>query len=337
MTRTKMVCLLLFCVSILLIMVIVVKGSVKIEHFTATPVMTSCPPEFKMYMYEGVAYCCKGTVNRDATNIEKTCMPPVTAMEDAFCTLNDKQDNIPNCSSLTNNLLKRKGAAICPASKPNFCNSNRCCASSITRDNSSCTNLASGFCDSNPDIFRTLRGGQTTCQYQRIKETDTCPRGYTMSDMNPGGVLSGLTIYGCTTLTSTCYTSKLLIAMKAAGKDTTGLVSCEAAAAAASEISVNASPSCPTKFLISADGIPPTPATAIVKDRSDTFYLGQSGNLIVFVRIDPNGKVVGNGARTIPGTLSNYKLNTISDAEKMLTSLDTKNLKIVNGAFLTRV
>jgi hypothetical protein len=40
------------------------------------------------------------------------------------------------------------------------------------------------------------------------------------------GPLTGLTIYGCSTLTSTCYTPNLINALKGLGKDTSGLVSC---------------------------------------------------------------------------------------------------------------
>jgi hypothetical protein len=336
MTRTKLICLGLFCISILVMMAIVFKGFyTRIEHFeSAAPGSASCPTGFTMYMYEGSAYCCNGTVNRDANTVEKTCLPPVTASENSFCTLSDSHNKIPNCSALKNDVLKRLGSAICPKSKPNYCSKNICCTSTLTPDSTDCSTRQSGFCESNPDIFRTLGGGQTSCQYQRIKEMDTCPVGTTMTDLTPGGSLAGSTIYGCTTMTSTCYTTILLNSLKAAGKDTTGLISCTDAAAMevkrVAEATVNAVALCPVKYIMSADGVPPTQATTIIETdtgpmKDARLYLGQRDNLIIaMVEIKSTKKIEEGMAHMFQGRLSDHKLTTVEEAIKMIRSLQRK-------------
>jgi hypothetical protein len=197
-----------------------------VEGFSA-PVTTSCPPNFTMYMYEGIAYCCKGTVNRDALYLEKTCMPKVTDVEDSFCTLNTATPTVPNCSSLVDNILASKGSSFCPPSKPNYSTSNKCCKSAVKADGTDCIDISAGSCSVVEGNIFTVRGGATSCQYQSLKEKDSCPAGMNLTETTvTSGMLSGTTIYGCATLTNTCYTSTLLNALKAAGKDTTGLRDC---------------------------------------------------------------------------------------------------------------
>jgi hypothetical protein len=38
-----------------------------------TNTATECPKDTTMYMYEGVAYCCSGTVNPDSNTVQKSC------------------------------------------------------------------------------------------------------------------------------------------------------------------------------------------------------------------------------------------------------------------------
>jgi len=224
MTRTKLICLGLFFIVVLILLLVFRTPSV--EGFEA-PVLTTCPTGFTMYMYEGTAYCCKGTVNRDALSLEKTCMPPVTDMDNSFCTLNTGTLKIPNCSSLINGILSSKSSSFCPPSKPNYSTSNKCCKSALTADNSDCADNSTGSCIVVEGSLFTAQKGTTTCQYQAMKEKDSCPSGTNMTETTvSSGMLSGMTIYGCSTLTNTCYTSTLLAALKAAGKDTTGLRDC---------------------------------------------------------------------------------------------------------------
>jgi hypothetical protein len=224
MTRATLICLGLFFIVVLILLLVFRTPST--EGFEA-PALTTCPPGFTMYMYEGTAYCCKGTVNRDALSLEKTCMSPVTDMDNSFCTLNTGTLKIPNCSSLTNSILASKGSSFCPPSKPNHTTTNKCCTSALTSDNSDCANNSAGSCIVVEGSPFTVQKGTTTCQYQAMKEKDSCPSGTNMTETTvSSGMLSGLTIYGCSTLTNTCYTSTLLTALKAAGKDTTGLRDC---------------------------------------------------------------------------------------------------------------
>jgi len=60
-----------------------------------------------------------------------------------------------------------------------------------------------------------------------MKEMDTCPGNTNKGDISvTSGALAGLTIYGCSTLNTTCYTDTVLAALKSMGKDTTGLTAC---------------------------------------------------------------------------------------------------------------
>ena len=38
-------------------------------------VATECPSGSQMYIYDGVVYCCNGTVNPDADTVERSCKP----------------------------------------------------------------------------------------------------------------------------------------------------------------------------------------------------------------------------------------------------------------------
>lgn len=201
------------------------------ENFASQeiPTTTVCPDGFNMYMYDNTAFCCRGTVNTDATTVTKSCVPPITNMEYSFCTLGSNSI-VPNCSKLQGDLLKEKGAMVCPRSKPNFCSANRCCTSPVTADGTDCTDKTVGtFCQvGDPsNVFDTAKGGLQDCNYQRLKESDTCPANTGMADIAvTNGPLSGLTIYGCSTLSTTCYTPSLINALKGMGKDTSGLTAC---------------------------------------------------------------------------------------------------------------
>jgi len=201
------------------------------EGFTAQRVtMSQCPRGYKMYMYDGKALCCNGTVNTTAQTTEKSCLLPVTQDGVGFCTLGGDMKTpsgtaVPNCSSIIAENLTKQGRAICPPSKPNFCMANRCCTQT-TPDGSDCANMTAGsFCDVLDPSKRFT--STTDCNYLRMKEMDTCPGNTNKGDINvTTGALAGLTIYGCSTLNTTCYTDTVLAALKSMGKDTTGLTSC---------------------------------------------------------------------------------------------------------------
>jgi hypothetical protein len=204
------------------------------EGFTSPSIITSqCPQGYKMYMYDGTAFCCNGSVNTDAYNLEKTCLRPVTQDGVGFCTLGATTTTpsgtvVQNCGNLVGTILQSQGSAICPPSKPNFCTANRCCQSAITADGTDCATKATGtYCDVKPasELFRSA----TDCNYLRIKEQDTCPAGTSKGDVvMTHGALLGMTIYSCSNHTNICYTDKLITTLRGLGKDTSTLTSCSA-------------------------------------------------------------------------------------------------------------
>ena len=208
---------------------------------------TVCPDGFTMYMYDNVAYCCNGTVNTDATSLNKTCNPPVTAMENSFCTLGPDTPDVQHCSSLASALLAAH-SSVCPASKPNFCSKNRCCASLVSSDGSDCTDLTAGtYCDvlDASKLFKNVND----CNYQSMKERDTCPANFSMSDISVPK--TELTIYGCTSpnLSNTCYTQPVVDALTRLGQNTSQLTLCSNMTSSGCPVTAAASESKPTGFL----------------------------------------------------------------------------------------
>jgi len=225
-----LLCILGICVIGLMAKTPLIRSLLCREGFTSPSIVTSqCPQGYKMYMYEGSAFCCNGTVNTDAYTLEKTCLRPVTQGGPGFCTLGPAittGTGVQNCGNLVGTILTSQGNAICPPSKPNFCTANRCCQSAVTADGSDCVNKSAGsYCDVKP--ADKLFYSATDCNYLRLKETDTCPTGSSMGDvmMNQGS-LSGMTIYSCSNHTNICYTDKLITTLHGLGKDTRTLVSC---------------------------------------------------------------------------------------------------------------
>ena len=238
MNVTHMISLTLMCILGVLVIALIaktplIKSFFKVNEGYASPnvVAYQCPQGSKMYMYDGAAFCCNGTVNTDAYSLEKSCILPVTQGDTGFCTLGPKITTpsgsvIRNCGNMVSSNLTFKGNALCPPSKPNFSSANRCCSSAITADGSDCSNKANGtYCDVKPD--NQLFQSAMDCNYLRLKETDTCPGGSSMGDVvMKQGSLSGMTIYNCSNHTNICYTDKLIAALGKMGKDTSSLISC---------------------------------------------------------------------------------------------------------------
>lgn len=202
------------------------------EGFTTQTVSTAqCPYGSRMYMYDGKAYCCNGTINTDAYNLEKTCITPVTQPGNGICTLGPATvtplgTTIQNCGGLIGSILTNQSTAICPPSKPNFCTANRCCQSAITADGSDCVSKANGtYCevgDTSQLFFST-----TECNYLRMKEKDTCPSNTSKGDVTvTTGALSGMTLYGCSNQSRICYTDTVITTLQRMGKDTSSLTAC---------------------------------------------------------------------------------------------------------------
>lgn len=178
-----------------------------------------------MYMYDGTAYCCNGTINTDAYNVAKTCILPVTRDGVGFCTLGTSS-TVPNCGNLLGTILSQQSSSVCPPSKPNYCTANRCCQSQITSDGTDCTSKAAGtFC--NVEAASNLFRSTTDCNYLRMKEKDTCPFNTSKADIPiMSGPLSGLTVYGCSNESNICYTDTVINELHRMGKVTSNLTPC---------------------------------------------------------------------------------------------------------------
>lgn len=194
---------------------------------------TECPSGTKMYMYEGVAYCCNGQINVDADTVKQSCRAPLypPGFQMTFCTLGPKtRDNaVKNCLELRSGLMAAEGASFCPSSKPNYTQggvNGRCCTGPANQNFTDCA-------DSQPHCDR-LPAGQdpltdaTSCDFQRLAEADaaSCPSGYHQVISAGQGAFSGLNIYGCTNMTQTCYSADMIGRLKAAGKDVSSLQQC---------------------------------------------------------------------------------------------------------------
>ncbi len=196
---------------------------------------TECPAGSTMYMYEGAAYCCSGTVNPDADTAAKTCSAgnswqrgssPLT-----FCTLGPTSGTVKNCLELRAGLMQAEGERLCPPSKPNYVkgattSAGRCCASTANDSYTDCTDLSTGkYCDFTTDS-NELKDPQS-CQFLRSKETAaTCPSKYNPFTTEGQGPMAGLTLYGCTDMGTNCYSTALLSRLKTLGYDTKGLTPC---------------------------------------------------------------------------------------------------------------
>jgi len=187
---------------------------------------TECPAGYTLYMYEGSAYCCKGRVNKDAGTVERSCIPQVGSKDSSICTLGPSSSSVKNCNVILKDILAKKNA-LCPPSKPNFCNGSpngTCCASTVTADGKACVD---------PDKMNQCNIGSDSnifvnpqdCRLQRMMETDkVCPEG-----MNRVTIpFQGLSVYGCTDGHSNCYTQKVVDALNATGFSTatTGMRVC---------------------------------------------------------------------------------------------------------------
>jgi hypothetical protein len=192
-----------------------------------------CPTGFKEYIFGGdkKTYCCRGTVNADATTVQGSCKRAIEKMENSFCTLGASSVDAPNCSEFVHAMLREKGTSFCPASKPNYSFANRCCSSSVTSDGSDCSDTKAGsFCTVGEaaDLFKTDKGGSGDCAYQRMKESDTCPPDYSKSDTQyTSGPLAGLSVYSCfDNISKTCFTQNIVGELKKKGVDVSRLPIC---------------------------------------------------------------------------------------------------------------
>jgi hypothetical protein len=202
-----------------------------------TNTATECPAGTTMYMYEGAAYCCSGTVNPDATTVQKSCTAANSWQRGStpltFCTLGPAVTGIKNCLELRAGLMQAEGQRLCPPSKPNYVKGGantadgRCCSSTANDTYTDCTNLSTGaYCDFTKDQ-NELKDPQS-CQFLRSKESAaSCPSKYKPFTTEGHDTLSGLTLYGCTDMGTNCYSTALLTRLKELGYKTDGLTPCK--------------------------------------------------------------------------------------------------------------
>jgi hypothetical protein len=233
----------LMCIVVILLLRITMRTPVVsglLEQFVSHSLLnsvTECPAGYSMYMYDGAAYCCKGTVNTDAPSLKRTCIALPTDQH-PFCTLGPGHKDVPNCAAIHKKALKDAGGNVCPPSMPNFCKGSstgsvgtgagRCCTSAITEDGMNCVD-STGSCSVGAGKNEFL--DPTDCRFLRQKEMDsTCPAGYYQSVSsvnNAGNPMNGLTLYGCTNLSNNCYTEKLVRRLYELGYDASQLRQCQ--------------------------------------------------------------------------------------------------------------
>jgi hypothetical protein len=204
--------------------------------------MTVCPVGSNMYIYEGRTYCCNGTINTDADDVQRTCRAPIypPGFQTTFCTLGPAHKGVKNCLALRGGLMQTEGEIRCPPSKPNFCQSDagatgRCCTGPANEALTDCNVATDVYCDmvpagSNP-IQTQWKG---SCDFQRLAEVDaqSCPKGYHQTITDGQSTFAGVTIYGCTNMTQTCYSADMIGRLNKMGLDTSTLQSCATIAAA---------------------------------------------------------------------------------------------------------
>jgi hypothetical protein len=206
---------------------------------SAINTMTICPAGSQMYMYEGRAYCCNGTINADADDVSRTCRASLftPGLLTTFCTLGPAHKGVKNCLELRAGLLQAEGETRCPPSQPNFCQGNadtptaagRCCAGVTNEMITDCNSSADKYCDMAPAGSNPLQSQwKSSCDFQRLAELDkqSCPQGYNQTIIDGQGAFAGLTIYGCSNMTQTCYSQDLIGRLRKMGIDTGSLPPC---------------------------------------------------------------------------------------------------------------
>jgi hypothetical protein len=187
---------------------------------------TECPRGAKMYMHDGAAYCCSGTVNADAVRAKDSCRP-LNSRNDSgitFCTLGPTKDGVRNCRGMRAELLDKEGAAICPPDLPTFVRNGqqaRCCSSTgANADRTDCNNF--NFCNSvnDPNPLKD----QYSCQFMKMRSEDVqCPREFSQFKYNT----DGMTLYGCVNMKGlSCYPNRLIRHLQSVGIDVSTMKPC---------------------------------------------------------------------------------------------------------------
>ena len=193
----------------------------KFQGGAATPTslaQVTCPSGLTMYMYDGVAFCCKGNINPDANTVQGSCVRPwmvgQSTVDVNFCTLGPSRDGVANCTELAGEINAQMAQNQCPPSMPNW-NKGTCSA------NADGTGLA---CSMSPDANFFKSPG--SCQFLRAQQLQSCPTGTGTTTTVGQGALGGLTLYGCSDNNQTCYGQTEVDLLTQLGYDASSLNVC---------------------------------------------------------------------------------------------------------------
>lgn len=184
-------------------------------------ITTQCPPGTQMFMKNGTAFCCSGTIDRNSDSIQKSCRPRNTRDEQfTFCSLGVSE--IPTCSSIQGALMDKQGAEVCPPNTVFVAGPKgaKCCAAP-NAERTDC--LGGDFCPV-ADDSRSWMTQPNSCQFLKAqKDAGACPPGYGPFTASQA---SGITLFGCTDNGKNCYAASTLQRLQEMDYDITGLVAC---------------------------------------------------------------------------------------------------------------
>jgi hypothetical protein len=194
--------------------------------------MTECPGSAVMYMHDGAAYCCSGSLRVGADALKDTCKPLLNRDSSfTFCTLGPAKPDVPNCLELRSGLMQAEGENSCPPSLPNFVKgpkgsvteNGRCCKAPGNQEMSDC--ISGEFCDVSTDanIFKN----PASCGFIKAQHDDgPCPTDFGPLKATGTGPMADITLYGCTNSSQNCYSAATLKRLAELGYDVKGLPSC---------------------------------------------------------------------------------------------------------------
>jgi hypothetical protein len=195
--------------------------------------MTECPTGSQMYMYNGAAFCCSGSVDPNADRLADTCKATASRRSLTFCTLGPSKGDVKNCLELRSGLMEAEGESVCTTKLPTFVKGaegsatqqGRCCGGPGNAALTECKDQGADFCDvsTETNVFKA----PGSCQFQRAQEdVGACPTKFGPFTGKGQGSLADLTLFGCTDNGQNCYADSTLKRLKELGYDVSSLVSC---------------------------------------------------------------------------------------------------------------
>jgi hypothetical protein len=224
-------------VAVVIILLRLILGSPIIQRIRETFVSgshttnkyTECPPDSKMYMFQGKAFCCSGNIDYQADSAAGSCKTVLTgsmpAANNVFCTLGPTtSDGVVNCIETKAGLIQADEDTYCSPSMPTFAPTvsakGSCCA---LYDGTTCSTPSCAV-GGDPNVFNN---GPNSCEIIRAQFDDgACPANSTPIVVSPSTIPKTKTVYGCLSGSSVCYLKSTLELMRAEGVDVIGLTQC---------------------------------------------------------------------------------------------------------------